>query len=50
MKIEDTYFGTSDIAFFDNKENILLGTCTHEVFTKVEKDIAEEFNKNIKDF
>lgn len=50
MKIEDTYFGTSDIAFFDNKENILLGTCTHEGFTNVEKDIAEKFNKKIKDF
>lgn len=43
--IEETSFGTSDIAFFDNTDNILLGTCTHEGFTNVTRSIHEEFTK-----
>ncbi|MBO5375997.1 MAG: hypothetical protein J6A52_04010 [Bacilli bacterium] len=41
--IEETNFGTSDIAFFDNEDNILLGTCAHEGFTYVTRSIHEEF-------
>lgn len=44
--IEETSFGTSDIAFFDNEDNILLGTCTHEGFTYVTRSIHEEFTKH----
>ena len=43
--VETTEFGINDIAFFDNKNNILFRTNTHEGFLFVSKLIDEKFNK-----
>ena len=36
---ELTNFGFDDIAFYDNKENILLFTTTHEGYVSVRRDL-----------
>ncbi len=43
-EIIETNFDLNDIAFYDSEENILLGTCTHEGFTTVTKEIDKKFN------
>lgn len=41
--VEITSFGYNDIAFYDEKYNILLCTNTHEGFINVRDDIDEDF-------
>lgn len=45
--VEETDFGSDDIAFFDKDNNILLRTNTHEGFIIVTKEIDRLFSKNI---
>ena len=45
-KVEETNFGISDIAFFDENDNILLRTNTHEGFIFVDESIDKLFRIN----
>ena len=42
--VDLTNFGTSDIAFYDKEQNVLLRTNTHEGFVYARKDIDQDFN------
>ena len=43
LEVDETDFGSSDIAFFDKDYNILLATVTHEGFIHVSSEIDKLF-------
>ena len=46
-KCINTNFGINDIAFFDNKDDPMLYTTTHEGYVDIRKDIDKQFKKVI---
>lgn len=45
-KCINTDFGINDIAFFDDKEDAMLFTTTHEGYITVRSDISKKYKRN----